>query len=293
LGRRPIRVRTGATAGLVEDGTRPAGLTHPRRWSATKNQYPSRQSSVRRQQRTEAVMGADIHTLAGAYALHALPELERARFQRHLAGCQPCRSDCDELFETAARLSAVTSVRPRTALRAQVLAVVARTRQHRGTGRTPPSRPGWQLWTAAGIAAAVAALGASVAQWSAVQEELRRERAVSAPARQTADLLAAADAKVRSKSLVGGGQATVISSVATNGGVVLLRDLPDPGEGRVYQLWLVHQGRPMSCGVLASGIRDVTVGVGGVAGAATFALSRERVGGSATPSTIVDLVDLT
>ncbi|WP_047470085.1 RskA family anti-sigma factor, partial [Streptomyces sp. M10] len=30
---------------------------------------------------------AELHTLTGAYALHALPEEERAAFDRHLADC--------------------------------------------------------------------------------------------------------------------------------------------------------------------------------------------------------------
>jgi anti-sigma factor RsiW len=35
-------------------------------------------------------MTADLHTLTGAYVLHALSESERAAFERHLADCAAC-----------------------------------------------------------------------------------------------------------------------------------------------------------------------------------------------------------
>ncbi|MYS39774.1 anti-sigma factor, partial [Streptomyces sp. SID5998] len=38
----------------------------------------------------------DLHALTGAYALHALPDDERAAFERHLTGCSSCAREVAE-----------------------------------------------------------------------------------------------------------------------------------------------------------------------------------------------------
>ena len=38
-------------------------------------------------------MSDDIHALSGAYAVDALDDVERARFERHLANCEACRAE--------------------------------------------------------------------------------------------------------------------------------------------------------------------------------------------------------
>src|SRR5688500_12449230 len=74
-------------------------------------------------------MSADVHALAGAYALDALPSDERAFFERHLAMCEACRNEVAELTETAARLGSAAAVAPPPALRDRVLAAANVTRQ--------------------------------------------------------------------------------------------------------------------------------------------------------------------
>ena len=41
-------------------------------------------------------MNDDIHSLVGAYAVDALDDAERARFEQHLAACAECRAEVDE-----------------------------------------------------------------------------------------------------------------------------------------------------------------------------------------------------
>ena len=48
---------------------------------------------------------SDLHKLTGAYAVDALDDLERARFEQHLAECDDCRAEVAELRETAALLA--------------------------------------------------------------------------------------------------------------------------------------------------------------------------------------------
>ncbi|MFY9999572.1 MAG: zf-HC2 domain-containing protein, partial [Trebonia sp.] len=46
----------------------------------------------------------DLHVLAGAYALDALDDAERDRFERHLRGCQACQNVVRGFAATAAAL---------------------------------------------------------------------------------------------------------------------------------------------------------------------------------------------
>ncbi len=71
----------------------------------------------------------DPHTLAGAYALDALGETDRATFERHLGVCESCRHEASSLREAAGQLAEATAAVPPPRLREQVLAEAARTRQ--------------------------------------------------------------------------------------------------------------------------------------------------------------------
>ena len=65
----------------------------------------------------------DPHTLAGAYAMDAVTDDDRARFEQHLADCETCLAELRGMRETTARLAAAAEVRPRAALREQRAAV--------------------------------------------------------------------------------------------------------------------------------------------------------------------------
>ena len=59
--------------------------------------------------------------LTGAYALDALDEQERARFEAHLASCADCAAEVRSLRAAAAELSHTTSTAPPPGLRADIL----------------------------------------------------------------------------------------------------------------------------------------------------------------------------
>ncbi|GAA3206160.1 anti-sigma factor [Nonomuraea helvata] len=63
-----------------------------------------------------------LHTLSGAYAVHALPYAEWVLFEEHLAACQVCGTEVRRLRETAARLAATVATPPPAALRLRLLA---------------------------------------------------------------------------------------------------------------------------------------------------------------------------
>ncbi|WP_422664489.1 zf-HC2 domain-containing protein [Streptomyces mirabilis] len=72
---------------------------------------------------------ADLHTLTGAYALPALDEEERGRFDRHAADCESCRREVRELAAAAARLG--------------LAAATGRSRRGTRRGRPSSERPNW------------------------------------------------------------------------------------------------------------------------------------------------------
>ncbi|MFG1975496.1 anti-sigma factor domain-containing protein [Nonomuraea fuscirosea] len=78
-------------------------------------------------------MKDELHTLSGAYAVHALPYAEWVRFEQHLHVCQGCSDEVRRLRETAAKLAESVAEPPPTALRGRLLAAAHRSRdpEHR------------------------------------------------------------------------------------------------------------------------------------------------------------------
>ncbi|HEY9395441.1 MAG TPA: zf-HC2 domain-containing protein, partial [Nocardioides sp.] len=54
----------------------------------------------------------DIHALSGAYAVDALDDIERARFEEHLAVCADCRDEVASLRDTTWMLGGLTDTAP-------------------------------------------------------------------------------------------------------------------------------------------------------------------------------------
>ena len=71
---------------------------------------------------------SDLHAHSGAYAVDALDDVERARFERHLAECEDCRAEVQSLREAAALLADDTAAAPPPGLRDRVLADIATVR---------------------------------------------------------------------------------------------------------------------------------------------------------------------
>ncbi|MEU8298733.1 anti-sigma factor [Micromonospora sp. NPDC048909] len=242
-------------------------------------------------------MSADIHTLAGAYALDAVDDLERAAFERHLAGCGTCRQEVAELRETAARLADDTIAEPvPVALRDRTLAAARRTPQERVVsepGRPSPADRRWPRWLTSVAAAIVAAAGASAVTWTVADNGTEQQQVVDENARRVAEVLTARDARVHQIAVEGGGRTVLVVSQERDRGVAVLHDLPAPGAGRAYQLWLIRGDEdPRSVGVLSADATTATSVVGPIDGASTFGLSNEPVGGSATPTRVVALLPL-
>ena len=74
-------------------------------------------------------MSTDVHTLSGAYALHALSVREEAEFESHLEGCASCRAETDEFRAVTAALGELEQREVPASLRAAVMRGVDQQRQ--------------------------------------------------------------------------------------------------------------------------------------------------------------------
>ncbi|HEX5297819.1 MAG TPA: anti-sigma factor, partial [Streptosporangiaceae bacterium] len=144
----------------------------------------------------------EAHTLAGPYAMDAISEPDRVRFERHLAGCDECGREVAGLREATARLAAATATSPPPAMKERVMAAVAATRQQ--PPLEPPraaSRP-WHARRRLRIRLALAAAAAAVAGVAvflgvsngSMQHQLNRDQASS---QQVAAVLTARDATMK------------------------------------------------------------------------------------------------
>jgi anti-sigma-K factor RskA len=233
-------------------------------------------------------MSTDIHTLAGAYALDALTDIERAAFARHVASCESCAQELAELSATVARLTDATAAVPPARLKSAVLDEVSRTRQ------VAPGRPGavptrvrrgWRGLVAAAAAAVVLAAGGGAVGWFSGRHDA--DAKLKAAQIQTAkinNLLTAPDAQVHTTKLDGGGQVTVITSPRLDQGVAVLTGMPKLADGQVYQLWLVNGALATSAGVMDPGVDTGTAFIDHLDGADTFGVSAERAGGADHPT---------
>ncbi|MEU3650833.1 anti-sigma factor [Lentzea sp. NPDC034063] len=225
---------------------------------------------------------ADLHTLTGAYAVNALSEIERTAFEAHLIRCESCALEVAELAATAARLGVAVESPPPPQLRARVLAAAAETRQlSPHPARVPnPRRIRW----AGGLLAAaclVAAVFVTVQYTESSQDKQLAQ--LSSEYSRFSDLLSTPDAKLISGTAPNGATGTAVISASRDEALFLARDLPDPGPGKAYQLWLVGENGPRSAGVLKS--LTSPLAVSGLTGAQRVALTVEPQGGSQQPTT--------
>ena len=248
-------------------------------------------------------MSADLHTLTGAYAAHALSDTERLAFERHLDACPACAQEVLELTETAARLGAAVAappppdlwdrVRAEALVTRQLAPVVGRADQRRRAGLRAGRRRFPPLLAAA-AALLVAVLSVTALNLGLLGGSDRLDRA-----ERTADLvaavLAAPDARRVAATPGGTGQATVVVSRGRGQAVFVASGLPPAPADRTYQLWVVGRSGPRPAGLVevAGGGRVSRLLDGPVTGDEQVAMTVERRGGAAQPtSEPVVVVDL-
>jgi anti-sigma-K factor RskA len=218
----------------------------------------------------------------GAYALGALPDDQAASLDRHLEDCDRCRQDLAQLKQAADVLpAAATPVKPPAELRSRIIAIVdAEAELLHAAGPAadrPPSRrwDRWRGWTARPAFAAGSIAAALVV--GAVGGAALSGRGGSDPnggtrVAQITD--PAASRTARAWLRVYDGRARLV-----------VRGMPWPTRGRVYQVWVQGAGRkPVPAGALFA-VRTGSVEIPGrLRRGERVLVSSEPQGGSPAPT---------
>jgi anti-sigma-K factor RskA len=168
----------------------------------------------------------------GAFVLGALPELEAELMEKHLAGCESCRAEVDELSPvTAAMRRSVPQVEPPPSLKASLMRTVNEEAALRaGPLKAPREKrrwtwfEGWSPRLAAGIAVAVLALAVGIG-------------VATDPFGGGGPSSTTITAQIDRKLMPTG---TAVLQVSGRDGELKLRNAPAPPAGHVYQLWFQH-----------------------------------------------------
>lgn len=236
---------------------------------------------------------ADLHTLTGAYVLHALSDEERTEFERHLQECEACAQEVRELAATAGRLARAVSVTPPAAMKTEVLRSIATVRQlpphtptqGRATGRTGRGRRLSRFALAACLAAAAGFGGIAVWQHQRADEAGERAQQAQRQSEQLAKVLAAPDAKAATARLTDGATGTVVVAKSRNQAAFVAAKMPEPPSGKVYQLWFNDDGSMRSAGLMDPARSTEAVLLDGpVDQASGIGITVEPTGGSQEPT---------
>lgn len=264
----------------------------------------------------------DARSLLGAYALDAVDADERAAVEQLVATDPEAAAELAQLTAVAATLGDAVAGEPPAALRASVLAAIADVPQlgplagprHAVAPAAPASvlagaptspegtapsdavaspdapapgvtnladrrRPSRTRWLA--VAAAVV-IGAAVPTALAVQQAQRAHEAEQQQ-QALADLLTDPSAVVVHGDVTGGGTATAI--LTDDRALFSATGLPDPGDDKAYQLWVVDADGAASAGVLADDAGAVRQLADDFSTGDALAITVEPAGGSTQPTT--------
>ena len=232
---------------------------------------------------------SELLDLAVPYALHALPEAEQRQLEARIAADGAAEEFYDEVRavrETMAAVSAAAAATPPSELRGRVLSAVAddgrvlsavaddTVRTLPGAQPARPRRTAW-LSAAAALLIGLGALGVGLS--------LRPPAPQPSTAQQ---VFSASDVHTVSGAIPAGGTATVVFSRDRNAGVLVMNDVPPPGPGTVYQMWLVSADGATSAGTMdAEAVAPSTTAVLNDLGNSTkLAFTVEPASGSTQPT---------
>ena len=228
----------------------------------------------------------EIHALSGAYAMDALDDFERARFEAHLAACAECRAEVASLQDAAATLSTVTAVAPPAAMRAKILADIKTVRPLPPVvARIEARRP--RRWRGLVAAAAVlGVIGGGTAVWQQTQDSTSDQVPLSAADR----IITASDVTSISKDLGEDGKVEIYRSPSLGKAALKTSGLPAAPSGKVYQLWLRKAGHMVKAGFLTGSGSRKAVFAGDATDATGAGISVEPAGGSDSPTILYTIV---
>lgn len=205
----------------------------------------------------------DIHDLTALYIVDALDDIERGRYEGHLAGCADCRAELEELDRGFGVYVAASSEQVPESVKAVVMAGIEQ--------RLPARRRFAGL--AAGLTAAAAALSVVVAVAIGGEPDLVEQ------------IYAADDVVVIEVDGSPFANTQVVYSREVGRVIFVSDQLPDPGDDRTYQLWLIGDAGPRSAGTFLPENGAATVVLDGTAEPGlVVGLTIEPSGGSTQPT---------
>lgn len=224
----------------------------------------------------------DLHALVAPYALDAIDELDRQRFDHHLVECETCSAQLGGLAAAAAVLATSEATTPPAHLRSQILSMAATVPQYRSyRGSRRVSKGAWRrILPGIAVAAALLVPVAGALSYTADRDNGRQE---SLATTAVSSVLAAPDADTRSESVVGGGSVRVVTSHARGSAIVAADRLPALTRGKTYQVWTLAPSGAVSRGTFAS---STVVTADRIGSADRVAVTVEPTGGSARPTSL-------
>ncbi len=225
-------------------------------------------------------MSSDLHELVAPYALDALDDDERERFERHLAECERCTTQLAELQEATSALAfAAEGPEPPASLRGRILEAA----RADGLGEVIAfPRRRWALPAVGALAAAAACAAIGLGIWAtSLSHSLDRERTAKDSYARAFELLGSG---AQTKSLTDAEGALLVTPGGGEAALVVCGLSPAPS-GKTYEAWVIQDGAPRPAGLFRGGSgcppvlleREVPSG-------ATVAVTLERTGGVQKPT---------
>ncbi|MET0469059.1 MAG: anti-sigma factor [Aeromicrobium sp.] len=224
-------------------------------------------------------MTTDLHSLMAPYALDALDQDERSRFEAHLDQCVDCRVELSGFMATAVRLGDAVSHTPPPALRDRLLAEISVTPQERPIVSSLAERRGLRralprLAMAAAFLIGAVGVGGFLVERENAQDEHQQNVAISA-------VIGADDVQSVGQEFETGGSVKMMMSASEDTAVIIAKELPKPDDGQVYQVWMIDPDGPTSHGTFET---DGQMVMHGLADADRVAVTVEPAGGSDQPT---------
>lgn len=216
----------------------------------------------------------DVYELAPEYVLGTLDEVTRARVLAHLSGCPACRAEVAAVSQTFDAMGrSVADAEPPAGLRDRIIGIPAAQTRRPGVVAAAPVRSTSFLAVAMRVAA-VAVVAVSLWQWSAARQEVSelRQRVAELQATSSDLLVAKVSLEEQVKTVTHQTQVLRASDLVTydlaaepvaagaharayvshkDGMVFTAEGLPAAPAGKVYQLWVIVNARPVSVGVFS------------------------------------------
>jgi anti-sigma factor RsiW len=177
----------------------------------------------------------DHRELTAAYALDALDERDRARYEAHLATCEECREELASFWAVSGALAhAAGGPAPPPALRDRILQQARSERPN-----VVPLRRRFALSPAAGIAAVAAVLALGLGLWgTSVSRELDDRKG---------ELAVLGDPNARVYATANGEANLVVTP--TGAAALVVRRLAPAPDGKDYEIWVFQNGVPQRAGL--------------------------------------------